>query len=167
LSVHDRIADDLLPRQIFVAADHAGLPLKKYLIHEFASLPWKDLGTQTDESVDYPDFSDLVAEKINTNAQKNKEPQSTFHNSIMGLLICGSGQGMAIRANRFRHVRAALCWNTEIAKIARAHNDANILCLGARFVESKLAAQILTTFLTTPFEGGRHARRVAKLAQDI
>jgi ribose 5-phosphate isomerase B len=174
----EQISSQFLPKEILIGADHAGLPLKKIFLDMFTTFPWKDVGTQTDESVDYPDFSDAVASKINhfemkqlhyekVSDFKNSSDPKHFKNALMGLLICGSGQGMAIRANKYKHVRAALCWNEESAKLARAHNNANILCLGARMVTPQVAEKILITFLTTPYEGGRHAQRVAKLSQDI
>lgn len=139
-------------QHLVVGSDHAGLELKSHLMKTLPSLPWLDLGTKHGESVDYPDFADQVCLQVNPPTR-------------IGLLICGSGQGMAIRANRYPHVRAALCWHDEIARLARAHNDANVLCLGARTMDFKACERILTTFLTTDFEGGRHAPRVEKLSQ--
>lgn len=136
---------------IAVACDHAGLELKEHLKKHLVDLPWQDFGTHSGDSVDYPDYADKVCSVV-------KLPV-TF-----GVLICGSGQGMAIRANRHNHIRAALCWHEEIARLARAHNDANVLCLGARTMDFKVCERILTTFLTTAFEGGRHASRVEKLS---
>ena len=137
-------------QQLAIASDHAGLELKEYLKKHLPSLPWKDLGTNSLESVDYPDYADKVCALV-------KPPMT------VGVLICGSGQGMAIRANRHRDIRAALCWHEEIARLARAHNDANVLCLGARTMDFKACERILTVFLDTAFEGGRHASRVEKL----
>lgn len=138
-------------QHLVVGCDHAGLELKNYLMRQNSSLPWQDLGTHSIDSVDYPDYADLVCAKV-------KEP------THVGLLICGSGQGMAIRANRHPHIRAALCWHEEIARLARAHNNANVLCLGARTIDFKICERILTTFLTAKFEGGRHEARVLKLS---
>lgn len=136
--------------QLFIASDHAGLILKNYLIQHHPQLPWVDLGPQTEDSVDYPDYADLLSAQI-------RNPQHA------GVLICGSGQGMAIRANRHRHIRAALCWHEEITRLARAHNNANVLCLGSRTIDFKISEKCLMTFLTTAFEGGRHQIRVDKL----
>lgn len=120
------------------------------------SLHWKDFGPSTADRVDYPDFAkklcvELLAEKKNASS------------NAVGILICGSGQGMAMTANRFHGIRAAVAWNEESARLSRAHNDANILCLGARLIDQELALKIVETFLTTSFEGGRHSGRVAKL----
>ena len=139
-------------QKILIASDHAGLELKKLLINELRNLPWQDLGTHNSDSVDYPDYAQLVCEKM------LNEPTST-----VGVLICGSGQGMAIKANRYEHIRAALCWSPEIAKLSKQHNNANILCLPGRFVDLSAAKNILKSFLETEFEGGRHQRRVDKL----
>ncbi|PIT98610.1 MAG: ribose 5-phosphate isomerase B [Bdellovibrionales bacterium CG10_big_fil_rev_8_21_14_0_10_45_34] len=142
-------------KYLYVGADHAGFALKSelvsYLNSAGSSLNLKivDLGTNNSDSVDYPDFAEKVAQSVGVNA--------------FGLLICGSGQGMAIKANRYGHVRAALCWSVEIAELARKHNNANVLCLPGRFVSTDLAKEILQVFLHTDFEGGRHAKRVDKL----
>ncbi|RME14425.1 MAG: ribose 5-phosphate isomerase B [Bdellovibrio sp.] len=140
---------------LYIASDHAGFALKTFLINH-VNYEWEDLGTHSEERVDYPDYADLVAQKV------SKAPETT-----KGVLICGSGQGMAIRANRWPFVRAALCYNEEVAKLARAHNNANILCLGGRLLKPEEAVNILDTFLQTPFEGGRHQRRVEKLSAPI
>ena len=139
-------------KTIYVACDHAGLELKRHLIGRFPFLPWKDLGTNSTESVDYPDFAEKLCHAL--------QPELK---TACGVLICGSGQGMAIRANRFSFIRAALCWNEEIAQLSRQHNDANVLALGARMTPPPIAEQILKTFLETDFEGGRHQNRVNKL----
>lgn len=143
---------------LLIASDHAGFELKTHLRVAFPQYAWKDLGPSSADSVDYPDFAKKLGEELLKNKGLSEKDQAPF-----GVLICGSGQGMAIRANRFSHVRAALCWNEEIAKLARQHNDANVLCLPGRFVDPKLAERILFAFLNTPFEGGRHQRRVDKL----
>lgn len=142
--------------KILIASDHAGIDLKttmKTWKELGVTVEWEDLGPSTKDSVDYPDFADLVARRV------NQDPQ------LRGILICGSGQGMAMRANKYPQVRAALCWNEEIAQLSRQHNDANILCLGARSLTPELAQKIVKTFLTTPFEGGRHSTRVAKVSR--
>lgn len=141
-------------KTIFIACDHAGLELKLHLIGRFPFLPWKDLGTFTPESVDFPDYAQNLS-----NSMKDRLDDS------MGVLICGSGQGMAMKANRNSFIRAALCWSEEVAKATREHNDANVLCMGARFIAPELAERILNVFLKTPFEGGRHIRRVEKLSK--
>lgn len=137
-------------KKLLIAADHAGLELKEHLKQATPEFPWEDLGTHSAESVDYPDFAQKLAIKV-------APPE------VIGVLICGSGQGMAIGANRFNHVRAALCWNEDMARLAREHNDANVLCLGSRYLDNSTAEKILLTFLDTPFAGGRHQRRVDKL----
>jgi ribose 5-phosphate isomerase B len=138
---------------IAIAADHAGFELKTALIQKLEE--WGhivlDLGTNGSESVDYPDFAAALATAL---AEGRAE---------RGVLICGSGIGISIAANRHRHVRAALCHDERSARLARQHNDANVLALGARFTDPGAAALILEAFLGTPFEGGRHAGRVAKL----
>jgi len=141
-----------LPAQkILIASDHAGFSLKKFLSAELSKLGFKltDLGCNSAEkSVDYPDFAHKLGIKL-----KNE----------FGILICGSGIGISIAANRHKNVRAALCHNAKVAKLARLHNDANVLCLGARAIKEKSALAITKAFLSSQFEGGRHERRVAKI----
>lgn len=137
--------------KIFIACDHAGLELKNFLVKNNPNIKFEDLGTNTDESVDYPDFADHVAEKV----EKDKD--------AFGVLVCGSGQGMAMRANKYQNIRAALTWNEESAKLSRQHNDANVLVLGGRLTDHKLANTMLNVFFNTEFEGGRHTRRVEKV----
>lgn len=139
-----------MTKKVFIACDHAGLSLKKTLLKHFPDVAWEDLGTHGEESVDYPDFADHVAKRVNAGEG-------------IGVLICGSGQGMAMRANKYSKVRAALCWSEETAKLSREHNDANILCLGSRLLPSNLSESILKVFLATPFSGGRHKTRVDKV----
>lgn len=138
---------------LYIASDHAGFALKeklKPLLETYGSL--QDLGTHTDASVDYPDFARLVCEAL----QKNPLAQ--------GVLICGTGVGMSIAANRFRGVRASLCHDGGFtARLARCHNNANILCLGSRLSTFEIACASVEIFFTTPFEGGRHQTRVEKL----
>ena len=143
---------------ILIASDHAGFELKKHLLQvlKVPGFSLKDLGPTNAERVDYPDFAQsLCKELLNSPSQPGSE---TF-----GILICGSGQGMAMTANRFKGIRAALTWNTESTELARAHNNANIICLGARLIEPALAVKLVETFLRTPFEGGRHTARVEKI----
>lgn len=137
--------------KIWTGCDHAGLSLKRQLIRKFPQYEWHDEGTRTEDSVDYPDYAAKVAEAL-----KDKT-------DAIGLLICGSGEGMVMKANRYPWIRAALCWTTEVAKLTRAHNDANVLCLAARLVDPLDNEKILSAFIETPFEGGRHQRRVDKL----
>ncbi len=160
--------------KIFIASDHAGVELKSQVVSELMNSQWlpdlkrevHDLGPQSMDSVDYPDFADLVARKIHGfSLVQGQSPQSLP--AEIGILICGSGQGMAIRANKFPHIRAALCWNPEIARLSREHNDANILCMGSRFVTTEQCLQIVQVFLTTPFAGGRHAQRIAKVSNPV
>lgn len=138
---------------IAIGADHAGFALKERLKKwlETNGHRTKDFGTYTEESVDYPDFAHPVAEAV-----EKKEFD-------LGLLICGSGNGVAMSANKHEGIRAAICWNEDLAALAREHNDANILCLPARFVKPDEAERILDRFLNSSFEGGRHARRVGKI----
>ena len=145
---------------IGIASDHAGFDLKQKIFDRLTSLGHKvsDLGPLNSDSVDYPDYADRLCHWLNSESKK----VPTY-----GILICGSGQGMAIRANKFKEIRAALCWDLASVRLAREHNDANVLCLGARVVDESLNFQIVDTFLTTSFAGGRHEKRVAKLAKDI
>lgn len=143
-------------QKLVYASDHAGLALKKFLLASFdKSIEAIDVGTFSDQSVDYPDFVDLGVKKL--------RELWGLNSAAVGVFICGSGQGMSMRANKYSDIRAALCWTTEVAQLARRHNDANVLCMGGRLVEEKLALQILKTFVEESFEGGRHATRVKKL----
>jgi ribose 5-phosphate isomerase B len=137
--------------KILIANDHAGFSLKQYVISNLTHIYWKDYGCFDQNSVDYPDFAHPLAVYISE------------HPKEKGILICGSGNGMQITANKHPHVRAALCWNKEIASLARSHNDANILTLPARFISQTDALEIIATFLETPFERGRHEKRVKKI----
>lgn len=149
------MSDQPLHSPLYFANDHAGTELKAALISHAKHLGYTvfDLGVNTPESVDYPDYAKAVALKL-------KE-----HPEGIGVLICGTGIGMSIAANRHPWIRAAVCGkNLKIAKLARAHNHANVLCLGARFLEIGPAKCTLETFLATPFEGGRHENRVKKIS---
>ncbi len=144
-----------MPREIVaVAADHAGYELKSVLKAELEAMGYEvlDLGTEGAESVDYPDFADALAGAIRDGRAER------------GVLVCGSGIGISIAANRHREIRAAPCHDARSARLARQHNDANVLALGARLIGVEAAKDCLKTFMATEFEGGRHARRVAKLA---
>lgn len=140
--------------KIALGADHAGFEykelIKKHL--EKGGHEVKDFGTNGPQSVDYPDFAHPVA-----NAVEKKEFD-------LGVLICGSGNGVAITANKRQGIRAAICWSEEISSLARQHNNANVLCIPARFVSTELAEKITDKFLSTPFEGGRHETRVNKIS---
>jgi len=146
-------------KKIYIAADHAGFILKEFLIKELINLGFStmDLGCDSEEkSVDYPDYAQKLCKKISQKSNTKKE---------IGVLICGSGIGISIAANRFKHIRAALCGNIKSAKLSRAHNDANVICFGARSISEKTALASLKTFLSTDFEDGRHGKRVQKLSK--
>ncbi len=140
-------------KNIFIASDHAGYNLKenikKYLIKK--KINFKDLGTSNSKSVDYPLYAHKLAKKI------NKSKNNT------GILICGSGTGMNIAANKYKNVRAAQCFSVKSTKLSRLHNDANIITLGSRLISRKNALIFVRIFLSTKFEGGRHLRRVKKI----
>ena len=136
--------------QIFIASDHAGFAMKKILSQHLVDLGVEviDLGPQTEESVDYPDYAVKLARTM------KPLPRA------MGILVCGTGIGMSLAANKVRGIRCALCGDCYSAKMSRAHNNANMLALGARVIGAELAKLIVETWLDTPFEGGRHQRRV-------
>jgi len=138
---------------VAIASDHAGYEMKTALREEISSLGYGvlDLGTDGPDSVDYPDFAHALAEAIIKGLAER------------GVLVCGSGIGVSITANRHPGIRASLCHNVETARLSRQHNDANVLALGGRIVGIEVARNCLKTFLETEFEGGRHARRVAKM----
>ena len=137
--------------KIAIAADHGGFRYKQAIIEKFSDIDWLDLGTDSDDSVDYPDYAHEMAERM-----RGGEVET-------GILICGTGIGISIAANRHPEIRAALCTNAEMARLTRAHNDANILALGERIIEIDIAYEIVETFLKTEFEGGRHERRINKI----
>ena len=139
---------------IAIAGDHAGFELKKFLKKKLSEQGYRleDFGTFTADSVDYPDVIHPLAKAI----EEEKFKQ--------GIIICGSGNGVAITANKYKHVRAAICWNEEIVKLARLHNNANVISLPARFITMEEALDFVQIFLTTGFEGGRHQRRVEKIS---
>ncbi|KGI60229.1 ribose-5-phosphate isomerase B [Prevotella sp. DNF00663] len=141
-------------KKIGLACDHAGFPLKKFILGylEEKGYPVQDFGTYSDESVDYPDFAHSLAEAIESGEV------------YPGIAICGSGEGMAMTLNKHQGVRAGLAWNKDIAQLIRQHNDANVLVLPGRFIDNKTAATILDEFFKATFEGGRHERRVNKIA---
>lgn len=140
---------------ILIASDHGGVDLKTEVIKHFSELKFNDLGPLTSDSVNYPDFAHKLCKQLSEEqAGLETDPQS------MGILICGSGQGMAMTANKYKNLRAALCWSGESAVLARSHNNAQILCIGARLLEKTIALEIIKTFFSTPFEGGRHINRI-------
>lgn len=140
---------------IAIGADHAGYPLKVTLVEDLRSMGYDvlDMGTNSEVSVDYPDFGYAVANAVVTGKAER------------GILICGTGIGMSIAANRHKGVRAALCTHGVMARLAREHNDANIMVLGARIIGLEIARECLRQFLSVQYAGGRHAGRVAKLGQ--
>ncbi len=139
---------------VAIAADHAGFEMKDALGADLSVMGYSvlDLGTGGPDSVDYPDFAKLLVKALEDGA------------ADVGVLVCGSGIGMSIAANRHKSIRAALCFDAEAARLARQHNDANVLVLGARRIDEAAAKECLEAFFNTKFEAGRHARRVAKLA---
>jgi len=139
---------------ICIGCDHAGFEMKEEVKKKLSErgLEAKDFGTNSTASVDYPDYVHPLAMYV----EENKDAR--------GILICGSANGVAMAANKHEHIRAAVCWNKEIASLARKHNDANVLCLPARYISEKEAEEIIDTFLTTDFEGGRHEQRVEKIS---
>jgi ribose 5-phosphate isomerase B len=160
--------------KIWIASDHAGFELKKKIVH-FLSLhsverhyQVHDLGPDSTDSVDYPDYADAVCEHLlrSWTLIDTKKPENT-HLTEVGILVCGSGQGMCMRANKYPSVRAALCCDEQTTRLAREHNDANVLCLGGRQIDHDLGIRLVEIFLTTPFAGGRHQARVAKVSAPI
>ena len=148
--------------RIFMAADHGGFELKnkiKAFLKTNSAFEIVDFGTNDSTSVDYPDYADKVCTEI---SKSNNDIAESLTSNV-GFLFCGSGQGMAMRANKFPHVRAALCWNQDTVKLSREHNNANILCLGGRFVPAEQALEMVRLFLETPFAGDRHLYRISKI----
>ncbi|WP_210462506.1 ribose 5-phosphate isomerase B [Rufibacter roseolus] len=140
--------------KIALGGDHAGYQYKGMVKEQLESLGHevKDFGPFSEASVDYPDYVHPLSTAV-----ENKEYE-------LGILLCGSGNGVAITANKHAGIRAALCWQRELAELARSHNNANVLCVPARFVSEEVAREMVEAFLTTPFEGGRHQTRVDKIA---
>jgi len=138
---------------VLIAADHAGFETKEYLKKELSRREYtiKDFGTFSDESVDYPDVVHPLAREIDAG------------NYPVGIILCGSGNGVNMTANKYSNVRSALCWTEEVASLARKHNNANIIALPARFLDKQTIFSIVSTFLNTDFEGGRHVKRVEKI----
>lgn len=139
--------------KVFIGSDHAGYALKEWVKDRLpSSNEIIDVGTFSTDSTDYPDYAHAVAEGVESDDQG------------MGILICGSANGVAMTANKHAGVRAAICWSEDISELARSHNDANVICIPARFVSEELAWKMIEVFLKQPFEGGRHQRRVGKIA---
>jgi ribose 5-phosphate isomerase B len=141
-------------KPIAIGSDHAGVEYKTGLVKWLAAKGYQvhDFGTYTPDSMDYPDIAHPVASSV-------ENGECSF-----GILMCGSANGVAITANKHQHIRAALCWQNDVAVITRQHNDANIICIPARFVSYHLAQQMVDLFMNTAFEGGRHATRVGKIS---
>ena len=142
-----------LNKPIAIGCDHAGFeykePIKQWLMEKKYSV--QDFGAYSSDSVDYPDFAHPVASFVASG------------NAAFGILLCGSANGVAITANKHKQIRAGLCWENEVAKLVRLHNNANVICLPARFITLPLAFEMIETFMNTEFEGGRHERRVSKM----
>jgi ribose 5-phosphate isomerase B len=136
-----------------IGCDHAGFQMKEHLKQTLTNAGFnvKDYGAFSEERADYPDYAHAVANAVATGSYSK------------GILICGSGNGVCMAANKHQEIRAALCWNVEISKLSRLHNDANIVCIPARFISEELADEIVKIFLDTEFEGGRHEQRVKKI----
>ena len=145
-----------MPEPILIASDHAGFVLKERLEGWLRERGYavSDLGTNSEDSTDYADFAHPLAQQVSDGTAER------------GILLCGTGLGMTYVANRYPHVRAAVAWSPEIAELARRHNDANVLALPARFLSEDQARQILETWLDTPFDGGRHERRIEKIERE-
>ena len=144
-----------MTRRIAIGADHAGFQDKEKIKRQLDALgvEYEDVGTNSTESVDYPIYARKVAEKVASGEAER------------GILVCGSGNGMQIAANKIRGVRAALAWNEETARLAREHNDANVLSVPARMISPEAVAKVIESFLNAEFEGGRHARRVDEIGE--
>lgn len=141
-------------KEVIIGSDHAGFELKEKIVDWFKStdLTVRDIGTYHEDASDYPDFAHQVA--------------GIIYQYRMGILICGSGNGVCMTANKWSHVRASVCWNSDLAVLARKHNDSNVLCLPARFISTGEALKTVQLFLSTKFEGGRHGSRVKKIHID-
>ena len=138
--------------KIFISSDHAGFNLKKSIVQKFSKKQKIiDLGPSSNKSVDYPDYARKLSRKVSSNSKN------------FGILVCGSGTGMAISANKNKKIRAALCYSVKNTKLSRLHNNANIITLGARLINKNKAFNLVRVFLNTKFEGGRHLRRVKKI----
>lgn len=143
-----------MSNKILIAADHAGLDLKQGLIEQMPQDTFEDLGTNSKENVDYPDYANELARRI------------SLDNNKRGVLICGTGVGMSVAANKFKNIRAGLVYNSKVAKLIREHNDANILILPGKYMDIHEAKKCVENFLTSSFEGGRHIRRLNKIVKE-
>jgi len=143
-----------MEKKIALAGDHAGFERKQAIIRYFIDngIPYDDLGCYTEESCDYPDFGHKIAHDISKGLY------------VVGVTFCGTGQGISITANRYPKIRSAICWNPEIARLARKHNNANICSIPGRFVTDIEVVKIVETFLETSFDGGRHQKRIDKIS---
>ncbi len=137
-----------------IGGDHAGFEYKEIIKEMLAGMNWEvsDIGTYSTDSTDYPDYAHPLANMVASGE------------ASVGILICGSGNGVCMTANKHQGIRAALCWNEELASLARQHNNANVLCIPSRFVSIDVAKKMVEVFLSTPFEGGRHEKRVSKIS---
>lgn len=140
-------------KKIAICSDHAGFELKNIIMQHLRNkgLEYHDFGTYSADSCDYPDFAHPCAQAVESGE------------CYPGIAMCGSGNGIAMTLNKHQGIRAAICWTAELGRLARAHNNANILVLPARFIDSEIAVEIVDTFLATPFDGGRHQRRIDKI----
>ncbi len=142
--------------KILIGNDHAGYSLKLSIIKNLEDkYEFFDKGSYSDESVDYPDYASIIAKEI----QSEK--------GDLGIIICGTGNGVCMTANKFKGIRAAICWNEEIAKLAKQHNNANIICIPSRFIKVEEAMKIIESFILEKFEGGRHERRIKKINENL
>ena len=142
--------------KILIGNDHAGYSLKLSIIKNLEDkYDFFDKGSYSDESVDYPDYASIIAKEI----QSEK--------GDLGILICGTGNGVCMTANKYKGIRAVICWNEEIAKLAKQHNNANIICMPSRFIKVEEAIKIIESFILEKFEGGRHERRIKKINENL
>ena len=142
--------------KILIGNDHAGYSLKLSIIKNLEDkYEFFDKGSYSDESVDYPDYASIIAKEI----QSEK--------GDLGIIICGTGNGVCMTANKFKGIRAVICWNEEIAKLAKQHNNANIICIPSRFIKVEEALKIIESFILEKFEGGRHERRIKKINENL
>ena len=142
--------------KILIGNDHAGYSLKLSIIKNLEDkYEFFDKGSYSDESVDYPDYASIIAKEI----QSEK--------GDLGILICGTGNGVCMTANKYKGIRAVICWNEEIAKLAKQHNNANIICMPSRFIKEEEAIKIIESFILEKFEGGRHERRIKKINENL
>jgi len=142
--------------KILIGNDHAGYSLKLSIIKNLEDkYEFFDKGSYSNESVDYPDYASIIAKEI----QSEK--------CDLGILICGTGNGVCMTANKFKGIRAVICWNEEIAKLAKQHNNANIICMPSRFIKVEEAIKIIESFILEKFEGGRHERRIKKINENL